>query len=150
MSSKRRCKWKTINERVKKHFVTLETEEENKFKESITANSKESLNSVLSEHCSQQFNEYELFFDGLSEVENINEDENINSNFTHNTDNESDSSCSSIEYYLLEDDFDEIRSTKFEDSNDNSAEFSINNNLNGHLKNRMCGKKKCKVLFLAL
>jgi len=130
MSSKRRCKWKTINERVKKHFLTLETEEKNKFKESITANSKESLNSVLLEHCSQQFNEYEFFFDGLSEVENINEDENINSNYTHNTDNESDSSCSSIEYYLLEDDFDEIRSTKFEDSNDNNAEFSINNSLN--------------------
>jgi len=45
MSSKRRCKWKMINERVKKHFVTLATEEKetNNFKEPIMTNSKESL-----------------------------------------------------------------------------------------------------------
>lgn len=77
--------------------------------------SKESLNSDLLEHC-QQFNECEFLSDWL-----INEDESINFNCVNN---ESDSSCSSIEYYLSKDDSER-------NSNDNNtAEFSISNSCN--------------------
>lgn len=118
MSSKRRTKWKKINERVKKHLAILETEDKktNSVEEPIRSkNSKESLNFDLLEHC-QQFNECEFLSDWL-----INEDESINFNCVNN---ESDSSCSSIEYYLCENDFERT-------SNDNNtAEFSIINSCN--------------------
>jgi len=99
--------------KVKKHFAHLETQDkENNGEEPIRSKySKESLNSDLSEHC-QQFNQYEFLCNSLT-----NEDESINSNCTNN---EADSSCSSIEYYLFENDFNEERS-----NGNNTAEFSI-------------------------
>lgn len=52
--SKRRKKWKLINDRVKKHFSMLETENEtNSIEESIRSNSKKSIHSDLIEHCQQ-------------------------------------------------------------------------------------------------
>ncbi|EZA51851.1 hypothetical protein X777_09617 [Ooceraea biroi] len=113
MSSKKRTKWKRINEKVRKHLLEIEDKETNNVKESITSKySKKSLNSDLSDHC-QQFNQYEFLCDSL-----INDTESINSNCINN---ESDSSCS-IEYYLHE----ELNEERSNDNN--TVECSINNN----------------------
>lgn len=104
------------------HFAILKTEdnnETNNVEEPITS---KSLNSNLSKQQCQQLNECEFICDGLTNED----DSNINL-----INNESDSSYSSIEFYLFED-FDNEESCS-----DNNSQFSINNMSTNSTENRI-------------